>query len=235
MDAYYFEHMLAFILVSSFGQILLHKIVIYLCSTSLTVYIAIQNFHSTGMSVILYKDVNFDWFSKKTSFGTELYMLQGYILLISLIFWVSKIPITSLHHPQLSLKGIFLHSSGSQAFPFLSLPVHPESFAINYIKFNFPPTVISHFFHQDFRLTNTYLFFHLLCPLIIFHTFSHYSLGRSGPISTLFIIIMSHCASRHIRPSCCLANTFRLVQLLWLLPCFSAPLYFALSQLSFSK
>ena len=145
MDAYYFEHMLAFILVTSFGQILLHKIVIYLCSTSLTVYIAIQNFHSTGMSVILYKDVNFDWFSKKTSFGTELYMLQGYILLISLIFWVSKIPITSLHHPQLSLKEIFLHSSGSQAFPFLSLPVHPESFAINYIKFNFSPPPNHHF------------------------------------------------------------------------------------------
>ena len=63
------------------------------------------------------------------------------MLLVSLIFWVSKIPITSLHHLQLSLKEIFLHSSGSQAFPFLSLPVHPESFAINYIKFNFsPPT-----------------------------------------------------------------------------------------------
>ena len=237
MDAYSFEHTLAVILASDFGQInLLHKTVIYLCSESLTVYIAIQNFHSTSVKNSRISKGSKFWLVLKKTPALELnHMLQGYMLLVSLIFWVSKIPITSLHHPQLSLKEIFLHSSGSQAFPFLSLQVHPESFAINYIKFNFPPTVISHFFHKDFRLTNTYLFFHLLCPLIIFHTFPHYSLGRSGPISTLFIIIMSHCASRHIRPSCCLANTFRLVQPLWLLPCFSAPLYFTLSQLSFSK
>ena len=77
MDAYYFEHMLAFILVSSFGQILLHKIVIYLCSTSLTVYIVIQNFHSTGVSVILYKDVNFHWFSKKPQFWNRVIYASG--------------------------------------------------------------------------------------------------------------------------------------------------------------
>ena len=236
MDAYYFEHMLAFILVSSFGQILLHKIVIYLCSTSLTVYIVIQNFHSTGVSVILYKNVNFDWFSRKNQFWNRVYIYASglYTSDFTDILGVKNTnniitSSTTLFKRDLST---FLRFTG---FPFLSLPVHPESFAINYIKFNFPPTVISHFFHQDFRLTNTYLFFHLLCPLIIFHTFPHYSLVRSGPISTLFIIIMSHCASRHIRPSCCLANTFRLVQPLWLLPCFSAPLYFALSQLSFSK
>ena len=68
-----------------------------------------------------------------------------------------------------------------------------------------------------------------------FHRFPHYSVGRSGPMSTLFIIIMSHCANRRIRPSCCLTNTFCLVQALWLLPGFSTLLCFALSQLSFSK
>ena len=68
-----------------------------------------------------------------------------------------------------------------------------------------------------------------------FHRFPHYSVGRSGPMSTLFIIIMSHCASRHIRPPCCLTNNFCLVQLPWLLSSFSTLLCFTLSQLSFSK
>ena len=152
MDAYSFEHTLAVILASDFGQInLLHKTVIYLCSESLTVYIAIQNFHSTSVKNSRISKGRKFWLVLKKTPALELnHMLQGYMLLVSLIFWVSKIPITSLHHPQLSLKEIFLHSSGSQAFPFLSLPVHPESFAINLkfkinlkinVKFNFsPPT-----------------------------------------------------------------------------------------------
>lgn len=66
-------------------------------------------------------------------------MLQGYMLLISLIFWVSKIPITSFTSSTTLFKRDLSISSHSHAFPFLSLPVHPESFAINYIKFNFTP------------------------------------------------------------------------------------------------
>ena len=147
MHAYSFEHTLAVILASDFGQInLLHKTVIYLCSESLTVYIAIQNFHSTSVKNSRISKGRKFWLVLKKTPALELnHMLQGYMLLVSLIFWVSKIPITSLHHPQLSLKEIFLHSSGSQAFPFLSLPVHPESFAINYIKFNFSPPPNHHF------------------------------------------------------------------------------------------
>ena len=104
--------------------------------------------------------------------------------------------------------------------------IHPESFAINYIKFNFssPPNPHFSFFSTTISDWPSH-----------FHTFPHYSVGRSGPMSTLFIIIMYHCASRHIRPPCCLTNTFSLEQPLWLLPSFSTPLCFALSQLSFSK
>ena len=97
--------------------------------------------------------------------------------------------------------------------------IHPESFAINYIKFNFssPPNPHFSFFSTMISDWPSH-----------FHTFPHYSVGRSGPMSTLFIIIMSHCASRHIRPSCCLVNNFCLVQPLWLLPSFSTLLCFAL-------
>ena len=63
-------YMLAFILASDFGQILLHKTIIYLCSALLTVYTVIQIYialvRQTQVSVILYKALNFDWFSKKT-------------------------------------------------------------------------------------------------------------------------------------------------------------------------
>ena len=117
--------------------------------------------------------------------------------------------------------------------------IHPESFAINYIKFKFsspPPPQPSFliFLPPRFQFGHHKSVF----PLALFshfHRFPHYSVGRSGPMSTLFIIIMYHCASRHIRPPCCLTNTFSLEQPLWLLPSFSTPLCFALSQLSFSK
>ena len=143
------------------------------------------------------------------------------------------------HHPQLSLKGIFLHSSHSQALFFFFLC----QFILNHLQeiiknLTSPPpqTLISHFFFPlRFQIGHHKSVF----PLALsshFHTFPHYSLGQSGPMSTLFIIIMSHCASRRIRPSCCLTNNyFCLVQLLWLLPGFATLLCFALSQLSFSK
>ena len=83
--------------------------------------------------------------------------------------------------------------------------IHPESFAINYIKFNFSSLPDPHFSFFSTMISDWPSHF---------HTFPHYSVGRSGPMSTLFIIIMSHCASRHIRPPCCLTNTFCLVQLL---------------------
>ena len=99
------------------------------------------------------------------------YMLQGYICLwFHGYFGCQNTNIKPhLHHPQLSLKEIFIHSSHWYSFPFLSLLVHPESFAINYIKFNFSSPTNPHFsffFNQDFRLATTNLFFHLLCPLI---------------------------------------------------------------------
>ena len=97
MDAYSFEHPLAFILASNFGQILLHKTVIYLCSPSLTVYIAIQNFHSTRVSVILYKEVNLDWFSKKLQYWNRVIIICFRVIYASDFTDILgvKIPITS--------------------------------------------------------------------------------------------------------------------------------------------
>ena len=114
--------------------------------------------------------------------------------------------------------------------------IHPESFAINYIKFNFssPPNPhLSFFSHQDFSLATTNLFFHLLCPLIF--TCFLITLLVNLVQCQHFSSFMSHCTSRRIRPPCCLANTFRLLQPLWLLPSFSTLLCITLSQLSFSK
>ena len=174
--------------------------------------------------------------NKNLSIGTELYMLQGYMLLISLIFWVSKIPITSFTSSTTLFKRDLSTFLTFTCFSISFLPVHPESFAINYIKFNFSSPLNSHFsfFPQRFQTDHHKSVF----PLALsshFHRFPHYSVGQSCPMSTLFITIMSHCTSRHIRPPCCLTNTFCLVQLLWLLPSFSTLLCFALSQLSFSK
>ena len=120
------------------------------------------------------------------------------MLLNSLIFWVSKIPITSFTSSTTLFKRDLSTFLTFTCFSISFLPVHPESFAINYIKFNFFPPPNPHFsffFPPRFQTGHHKSVFPLALPSH-FHIFPHYSVGWSGPMSTLFIIIMSHCASR---------------------------------------